>query len=72
MSSIQKVCQVDIGIKWPNDLLINGKKVSGILLESSGEDERLKYVIAGIGISVNLKREDYPEELRHIATSLSD
>jgi BirA family biotin operon repressor/biotin-[acetyl-CoA-carboxylase] ligase len=69
--SIQKVCHVDIGIKWPNDLLIKGKKVSGILLESSGEDERLKYVIAGIGISVNLKVEDYPEELRSIATSLA-
>lgn len=69
--SIQKVCRVDIGIKWPNDLLIKGKKVSGILLESSGEDERLKYVIAGIGISVNLKVEDYPEELRKVATSLA-
>ncbi|MBP1961928.1 biotin--[acetyl-CoA-carboxylase] ligase [Paenibacillus aceris] len=69
--SIQKVCRVDIGIKWPNDLLIKGKKVSGILLESSGEDERLKYVIAGIGISVNLKVDDYPEELRKVATSLA-
>ncbi|UKS30567.1 biotin--[acetyl-CoA-carboxylase] ligase [Paenibacillus sp. HWE-109] len=69
--SIQKVCQVEIGIKWPNDLLIKGKKVSGILLESSGEDERLKYVIAGIGISVNLTTEDYPEALRNIATSLA-
>ncbi|MFD0694795.1 biotin--[acetyl-CoA-carboxylase] ligase [Paenibacillus sp. GCM10027628] len=69
--SIQKVVKVDIGIKWPNDLLIGGKKVSGILLESSGEDERLKYVIAGIGISANLKVEDYPEELRSIATSLA-
>ena len=69
--SIQKVVKVDIGIKWPNDLLIGGKKVSGILLESSGEDERLKYVIAGIGISANLKLEDYPEELRSIATSLA-
>ncbi|MBD0380553.1 biotin--[acetyl-CoA-carboxylase] ligase [Paenibacillus sedimenti] len=69
--SIQKVVQVDIGIKWPNDLLIGGKKVSGILLESSGEDERLKYVIAGIGISANLKLEDYPAELRSIATSLA-
>ncbi|UJF36158.1 biotin--[acetyl-CoA-carboxylase] ligase [Paenibacillus hexagrammi] len=69
--SIQQMCSVDIGIKWPNDLLIRGKKVSGILLESSGEDERLKYVIAGIGISANLKTEDYPEELLPIATSLA-
>lgn len=68
--SIQKHCRLDIGIKWPNDLLIGGRKVSGILLEINGEDERLKYVIAGIGISANLTLEDYPEELRTIATSL--
>lgn len=61
---------LDIGIKWPNDLLIGGKKISGILLESTAEEERLKYVIAGIGISVNLEAEDYPDELRDIATSL--
>jgi BirA family transcriptional regulator, biotin operon repressor / biotin---[acetyl-CoA-carboxylase] ligase len=59
-----------VGIKWPNDLLINGRKVSGILLESSAEDERLNYVIAGIGISANLKEEDYPEELLGKVTSL--
>jgi BirA family biotin operon repressor/biotin-[acetyl-CoA-carboxylase] ligase len=69
--SIHKLCRVDIGIKWPNDLLIGGKKVCGILLEISGEDERLKYVIAGIGISVNLKLQDYPEELLNVATSLA-
>jgi BirA family biotin operon repressor/biotin-[acetyl-CoA-carboxylase] ligase len=69
--SIQKLCQVEIGIKWPNDLLIHGKKVCGILLEINGEDERLKYVIAGIGISANLQVSDYPEELRSVATSLA-
>lgn len=68
--TIRKVLQVDIGIKWPNDLLIKGKKVSGILLESSGEDERLRYVIAGIGISANLLIEDFPQDLRRKATSL--
>jgi BirA family biotin operon repressor/biotin-[acetyl-CoA-carboxylase] ligase len=61
---------LEIGIKWPNDLLISGKKISGILLESTAEEERLKYVIAGIGISVNLEPEDYEAELRDIATSL--
>lgn len=61
---------VDVGIKWPNDLLVERKKVCGILLESSAEDERLRYVVAGIGISANLSREDYPEELRERATSL--
>ncbi|RAP76355.1 biotin--[acetyl-CoA-carboxylase] ligase [Paenibacillus montanisoli] len=61
---------LDIGIKWPNDLLIGGKKISGILLESTAEEERLRYVIAGIGISVNLTQDDFPPELLDIATSL--
>ncbi len=69
--AIRKFVGVDVGIKWPNDLLIAGKKVCGILLEISGDDERLKYVIAGIGISANLEPEDYSEELRKIATSLA-
>jgi BirA family transcriptional regulator, biotin operon repressor / biotin---[acetyl-CoA-carboxylase] ligase len=68
--TLRKSCQIDIGIKWPNDLLVNGRKVCGILLESSAEDERLKHVIAGIGISANLSADDFPEELKGIATSL--
>ncbi|MDF2721632.1 MAG: biotin--[acetyl-CoA-carboxylase] ligase [Paenibacillus sp.] len=68
--TIRKMEPLPVAIKWPNDLLIEGKKISGILLESSAEDERLKYVIAGIGISVNLTAEDYPEELLERATSL--
>lgn len=61
---------IPAGIKWPNDILLNDRKLSGILLESSAEDERLRYVIAGIGIGVNLLKEDYPEELQPIVTSL--
>ncbi|SFE90583.1 BirA family transcriptional regulator, biotin operon repressor / biotin-[acetyl-CoA-carboxylase] ligase [Paenibacillus algorifonticola] len=68
--SLKRLTKLDIGIKWPNDLLIDGKKISGILLESAAEDERLRYVIAGIGISVNLQQADYPEELLEKATSL--
>ncbi|ANE47940.1 biotin [Paenibacillus swuensis] len=68
--AIKAVAPVDAGIKWPNDILIGGRKVAGILLESSAEDERLQYVVAGIGVSVNLTSTDYPQELREIATSL--
>lgn len=68
---IKRHADVPIGIKWPNDLLIRGKKVSGILLESNAEDERLRYIIAGMGIGVNLLPDDYPPELRDIATSLA-
>ncbi|AHD05224.1 biotin--[acetyl-CoA-carboxylase] ligase [Paenibacillus larvae] len=68
--TIQKLYGLNIGIKWPNDLLIGGRKVSGILLEISGEDERLKHIIAGIGISANIEAGDFPEDLREVATSL--
>ncbi|MCD9021162.1 biotin--[acetyl-CoA-carboxylase] ligase [Cohnella silvisoli] len=68
--AISRVVPVTIGIKWPNDLLVNGKKISGILLESAAEDERLRYVVVGMGISVNLDAEDYPEELLPKAVSL--
>ncbi|GAA3405095.1 biotin--[acetyl-CoA-carboxylase] ligase [Paenibacillus hodogayensis] len=68
--AIRKLEPLPVGIKWPNDLLIEGKKITGILLESSAEDERLHYVIVGIGISVNLETGDYPETLRSVATSL--
>ncbi|WP_339202860.1 biotin--[acetyl-CoA-carboxylase] ligase [Paenibacillus sp. FSL K6-3182] len=68
--SLKRLTGLPIGIKWPNDLLIEGKKISGILLESAAEDERLRYVIAGIGISVNLEEADYPAELLEKATSL--
>lgn len=68
--AILKTTGVEAGIKWPNDLLIEGKKVCGILLESATEDDRVRYCIAGIGISANLREEDYPDELKSIATSL--
>ncbi|WP_425517601.1 biotin--[acetyl-CoA-carboxylase] ligase [Paenibacillus oenotherae] len=68
--ALKSVVPLEIGIKWPNDLLIGGKKISGILLESTAEDERLRYVIAGVGVSVNLEPEDYPKELLDVATSL--
>ncbi|OMC68518.1 biotin--[acetyl-CoA-carboxylase] ligase [Paenibacillus sp. FSL H7-0326] len=68
--AIRSVTGAEAAIKWPNDILIHGKKVCGILLESATEDNKVKYCIAGIGIDVNLSAEDYPEELTEIATSL--
>ena len=57
-------------IKWPNDILIHGKKVAGILTELSGELDHVKYVVLGIGVDVNLSQGDFPTELRKLATSL--
>ncbi|MFD0680884.1 MULTISPECIES: biotin--[acetyl-CoA-carboxylase] ligase [unclassified Paenibacillus] len=68
--AIRQVTSLPAGIKWPNDLLIDGKKISGILSESIAEDEKPLYVIVGVGISANLREDDYSEELKAIATSL--
>jgi BirA family transcriptional regulator, biotin operon repressor / biotin---[acetyl-CoA-carboxylase] ligase len=57
-------------IKWPNDILVGGKKVSGILTELSAELDRVRYVILGIGVDVNLGAAEFPPELRKLATSL--
>jgi BirA family transcriptional regulator, biotin operon repressor / biotin---[acetyl-CoA-carboxylase] ligase len=57
-------------IKWPNDILIQGKKVAGILTELSGELDHVNYIILGIGVDVNLSQGDFPAELRKLATSL--
>lgn len=55
-------------IKWPNDIVLNGKKICGILTEMSTELETIQYVVVGIGINVNIK--EFPEELSSSATSL--
>ncbi|HXT38559.1 MAG TPA: biotin--[acetyl-CoA-carboxylase] ligase [Candidatus Angelobacter sp.] len=57
-------------IKWPNDVLIGGKKIAGILTEMHGELDTVKYVILGIGVDVNLSASEFPADLRKHATSL--
>jgi len=62
---------IPVEIKWPNDILINGKKCTGILTEMVAESDRIHGLLIGIGINVNQQLDDFPEELRSIATSLS-
>lgn len=59
-----------MGIKWPNDILINGKKVCGILTELSAEAEKVDWVVLGIGLNVNHIKPDFPNDIASIATSL--
>ncbi len=59
-------------IKWPNDIMFEGKKLVGILTEITGEIGKITYIVVGVGINVNISREDFPEELQDVAASLSE
>ena len=64
--ALRKVSGVDVRIKWPNDLLVDGKKVAGILTELNAEMDRVRFVVVGFGINVNTLATQLPPE----ATSL--
>ncbi len=69
--AISSLCDADIGIKWTNDLYLNGKKLSGILTEAVFSSSDIpEYVVLGIGI--NIKHVDFDNELKNKATSLED
>ncbi len=70
---IEACCGVRPQIKWTNDIILNGKKLCGILTELGleGETHQLDYLIAGIGINVNHKITDFDPEIQEIATSLA-
>jgi BirA family transcriptional regulator, biotin operon repressor / biotin---[acetyl-CoA-carboxylase] ligase len=68
-SAIQEIdARVDPDLKWPNDLLLDGQKFSGILTEMNAEATHVRYVVVGIGVNVNQPR--FPDELKNVATSL--
>lgn len=62
--------EIQTQIKWPNDIILNDKKVCGILTEMSSEMMQINYMVVGIGINVNLEAEDIPDDIREKATSL--
>ncbi|MDC3415354.1 biotin--[acetyl-CoA-carboxylase] ligase [Aquibacillus salsiterrae] len=60
----------EVGIKWPNDILIGDKKVAGILTEMQAEHDQIHYLVLGIGLNVNQSSDTFPDEVKDIATSL--
>lgn len=58
-------------IKWPNDILVNGKKVAGILMELTTKAKLIDFVIVGIGVNVNTSMDELPLSIRNLATSIN-
>lgn len=58
------------GIKWPNDIILGGKKVSGILTETVADTKSENYIVLGIGVNVSHEQNDFPEDIKNKATSI--
>ena len=71
VEAIREASGLNCGIKWPNDILWQGRKLVGILTEMSAEMDAINFVVLGIGINVSLQESDFPEELRNIVASVS-
>ena len=68
--AVEKLTPLKTELKWPNDVLIDKKKVCGILIETEVVQDKLEFLILGIGINVSQVRNDFPEEVHNTATSL--
>ncbi len=71
VSAVGKQCGLEAGIKWPNDILISNKKVGGLLTEMSAEQDRIRHIVLGIGVDVNMELENLPADMRAHTTTLS-
>jgi len=72
VKAIKVYTQIESQIKWPNDILINEKKVCGILTEMSAELDIINWVVVGIGINVNIDRREFPEDIQENTISLKE
>jgi BirA family biotin operon repressor/biotin-[acetyl-CoA-carboxylase] ligase len=69
--AIDEVCELSTRVKWPNDILLQGRKVAGLLNELSAETDAIHAVVLGIGLNINMTEEQFPSDLRYPATSLA-
>lgn len=72
VKAMERCAQVKAQIKWPNDILINEKKVCGILTEMSAELDMINWVVVGIGINVNVDHREFPEDIQEKIISLQE
>ena len=72
VKAVNKYSGVNAAIKWPNDILLNGKKLVGILTEMSAEFGKINYIVIGIGINVNVPHSIVPDDIKDCAVSVAD
>jgi len=70
VKSVKGMYGLHSGIKWPNDLMVKDRKMAGVLTEMSAGTDRIRHVILGVGIDVNMKEGDFPDEIRGLSTSV--
>lgn len=69
--AIDEVTGLAAKVKWPNDILVNERKVAGLLNEMSSETDRVNFIVLGIGVNLNMAPDQFPDDLRYPATSLA-
>ncbi len=67
--TLNEICNLGAEVKWPNDILVDGAKICGLLNEMNAETEQIHFVVLGIGINLNMLAEQFPSELNYRATS---
>lgn len=72
VKAINKIKGVQAAIKWPNDILLLGRKLVGVLTEMNAEFGHINYIVIGIGINTNATPDDYPDEVKPLAVSVAD
>lgn len=70
-AAVRRHLRLPAGIKWPNDILLNGRKVAGILTEMSAEPDRVRHVVLGIGVNANMDLSLLPPDIRDASTTLA-
>lgn len=72
VKAMERCAQIKAQIKWPNDILINEKKVCGILTEMSAELDMINWIVVGIGINANINQGEFPEDIKDNSVSLKE
>lgn len=69
VDTLKSLCTITAEVKWPNDILVGGAKIAGLLNEMSAETEQINYIVLGIGVNLNMTADQFPDQLNYPATS---